>query len=209
MQLSPPPSLTFPRSNPPSARFDRPTIKLTPAQLRDELQRTARLISDANAAAERVLLRNASATATAATASSSGASDDAPTLRQRHGAGGSGGGAAGARAHSLSSARRAASVSGGGGLDASGTDGRRRWFRPGCGWFNAGTLAVAGEEGYTTVIGTVWPWDTHMKIPVVNALFCWLKAYPGAVVVLHDRCGWEGVLGFCCGQSRVVWQCCW
>jgi peptidoglycan/xylan/chitin deacetylase (PgdA/CDA1 family) len=65
---------------------------------------------------------------------------------------------------------------------------RRLWFRPGNGFFSADTLAAAREAGHATVLGTVWPWDTLCPVPLANALFCWLKAYSGAVIVLHDRC---------------------
>jgi hypothetical protein len=62
---------------------------------------------------------------------------------------------------------------------------------------------TAQKLGYHTVLGSVWPWDVYCKWPLLNALYICAKAYPGAVVVLHDRyagrfvCFWEkgGVCG--------------
>lgn len=48
-------------------------------------------------------------------------------------------------------------------------------------------LALAKKHGYTTVLGSVWPWDTVLKWPLLNALYVWSKVYPGAIIVLHDR----------------------
>jgi hypothetical protein len=64
---------------------------------------------------------------------------------------------------------------------------RRRWFRPGHGWFNHGVLAAAKDAGHTVVLGSIWPWDTHVSCAYLNALYCWLKAYSGAIIVLHDK----------------------
>jgi hypothetical protein len=46
---------------------------------------------------------------------------------------------------------------------------------------------TAQKLGYHTVLGSVWPWDVYSKWPLLNALYICAKAYPGAVVVLHDR----------------------
>jgi peptidoglycan/xylan/chitin deacetylase (PgdA/CDA1 family) len=72
---------------------------------------------------------------------------------------------------------------------------RRRWFRPGRGWLSGGLLAVARRTGHTVVLGTVWPWDTVSRCAYLNALYVWLKAYTGAVIVLHDKWVASGALG--------------
>ncbi|WIA12957.1 hypothetical protein OEZ85_006572 [Tetradesmus obliquus] len=65
----------------------------------------------------------------------------------------------------------------------------RRWFRPAGGWVTPGMVEAAERLGYTTVLGSVFPWDT-VKVPLqplVHALYIWSKVYSGAVIVLHDR----------------------
>lgn len=37
------------------------------------------------------------------------------------------------------------------------------------------------------VLGSVWPWDTFINFPLLNALYILCKAYCGAIIVLHDR----------------------
>jgi hypothetical protein len=138
-------------------RYDRPTIKLAPDQLKKEISQVAALI------------RAAEADAAATAASAHGADAAAPKA------------AAAAAAPQL------------------------RWFRPGCGWFDAAVLAEAEQAGCTTVLGTVFPYDTHSKVPVINALYCWLKAYCGAIIVLHDGNTWVAVAhGSRAGRSHVA-----
>jgi hypothetical protein len=51
-------------------------------------------------------------------------------------------------------------------------------------------VEAAERLGYTTVLGSVFAWDTW-KVPfqpLVNALYIWSKVYSGAVIVLHDGC---------------------
>jgi peptidoglycan/xylan/chitin deacetylase (PgdA/CDA1 family) len=65
----------------------------------------------------------------------------------------------------------------------------RKWFRPGGGWVTPAMVEAAERLSYTTVLGSVFPWDT-VKVPLqplVNALYIWSKVYSGAVIVLHDR----------------------
>lgn len=62
-----------------------------------------------------------------------------------------------------------------------------RWFRPGHGLWTTEMLAVAHKAGYRTALGSIWPYDTHIHFPLLNALYIWCKVHSGAVVVLHDR----------------------
>lgn len=64
---------------------------------------------------------------------------------------------------------------------------QRRWFRPGHGFWTAEMVAVARQAGYSTVLGSIWPYDTFIQLPLLNAVHIWLKVYTGAVIVLHDR----------------------
>lgn len=67
---------------------------------------------------------------------------------------------------------------------------RCRWFRPSGGWLGNEMVEAAQKLGYTTVLGSVFPWDT-VKLPrhqaLVHAVYIWSKAYSGAVIVLHNR----------------------
>jgi hypothetical protein len=55
--------------------------------------------------------------------------------------------------------------------------------------------------------GSVWPWDTYISWPLLNAIYIWSKVYSGAVIVLHDRLGsaWkqEMLLGKYSSSNRV------
>lgn len=93
---------------------------------------------------------------------------------------------------------------------------RTKWFRPGWGWFTPEVVDTAQKLGYHVVLGSVWPWDVYCKWPLLNALYIATKVYPGAVVVLHDRCACLHT--WCWQESRVSatdgpafmavnWQC--
>jgi hypothetical protein len=49
-------------------------------------------------------------------------------------------------------------------------------------------VEAAQQLGYQTVLGSVFPWDTHCKWPLLNALYIISKVYCGSIIVLHDRC---------------------
>ena len=92
-------------------------------------------------------------------------------IREAGGSGGAGG--AGAGSGSSGGARRRQQ--------------QRLWFRPGRGRITRAMVRAADEAGYATVLGSVWPCDTLVRLPLLNALFCWARAYHGAIIVLNDR----------------------
>ncbi len=62
----------------------------------------------------------------------------------------------------------------------------RPWFRPPYGDFDSGTLAAAGEAGYTRVImwsGTVADSDLRTEPYLLNAIRYWAK--PGRIILMH------------------------
>ena len=62
-----------------------------------------------------------------------------------------------------------------------------RWFRPGVGWCTLEMQKVAWQNGYKTVLGSVWPYDT---ISWVNSQFTTKfieeNISPGSIIILHD-----------------------
>ncbi|KAF8067289.1 RRP45A [Scenedesmus sp. PABB004] len=90
------------------------------------------------------------------------------------------------------SAARGAALAANGGADGSdqaprGGAPRRRWFRPVGGLVTPPMVDALAAAGHTTVLGSVFPWDTVVSSPLANALYVLAKAYCGAVIVLHDR----------------------
>lgn len=62
----------------------------------------------------------------------------------------------------------------------------RPYFRPPYGAFDDGTLAAAGERGYTSVVmwnGTVADSNLRSKAYILNAIRHWAR--PGAIILLH------------------------
>lgn len=61
-----------------------------------------------------------------------------------------------------------------------------RWFRPGSGWFTPWMLRNLDSRGYRCVLGSLYPHDTKLRwVPGIQ----WLlrrRAFPGAIIVLHD-----------------------
>jgi peptidoglycan/xylan/chitin deacetylase (PgdA/CDA1 family) len=60
------------------------------------------------------------------------------------------------------------------------------WFRPGSGWYNEGMLAVVDKHGYSTALGSVYPFDPQLGSAWFTANYVLWKIHPGAIIVLHD-----------------------
>ncbi|MEJ2010674.1 MAG: polysaccharide deacetylase family protein [Anaerolineales bacterium] len=60
------------------------------------------------------------------------------------------------------------------------------WFRPGSGWYNKSMLSILSQYGYHTVLGSIYPWDAHLPSSRFAARYILRRAFPGAVIVLHD-----------------------
>lgn len=61
-----------------------------------------------------------------------------------------------------------------------------RWFRPGHGWYDAEMVATAGRYGYSTVLGSVYPFDAQIPSAWFAERYILAHVHPGAIIVLHD-----------------------
>jgi peptidoglycan-N-acetylglucosamine deacetylase len=64
--------------------------------------------------------------------------------------------------------------------------GGSRVFRPGSGWYNDEMVEFAAGRGYRTVLGSVYPFDTHLPWTGFSSWYVLETVTPGAIVVLHD-----------------------
>ncbi|MEL7086320.1 MAG: polysaccharide deacetylase family protein [Cyanobacteria bacterium P01_A01_bin.3] len=69
---------------------------------------------------------------------------------------------------------------------ASGTE-SLQWYRPGQGVFVPDMLDVVEQQGYRSVLGSVFPYDTLLGSPEFSANFILNRIQPGSIIVLHDR----------------------
>jgi peptidoglycan/xylan/chitin deacetylase (PgdA/CDA1 family) len=63
---------------------------------------------------------------------------------------------------------------------------RPTWMRPGSGWYDETTLAVARAAGYRLALGSIYPYDAEIPSVGFAAWRILRSARPGSVVVLHD-----------------------
>lgn len=63
----------------------------------------------------------------------------------------------------------------------------QNWFRPGSGWYSHRMLTATQEYGYTTVMGSVFPFDTYYHAPKFASWYILTHIHPGAIIVLHDH----------------------
>jgi peptidoglycan-N-acetylglucosamine deacetylase len=61
-----------------------------------------------------------------------------------------------------------------------------RWFRPGAGWYDARMLGTLETHGYRCALGSVYPFDPHIRWSWFSRRFILANAQPGSVVILHD-----------------------
>jgi peptidoglycan/xylan/chitin deacetylase (PgdA/CDA1 family) len=64
--------------------------------------------------------------------------------------------------------------------------GEIKWFRPGSGLYSREMLNITEQAGYKTVLGSIYPFDSHIPSPWFASRFILSQAKPGAVIVLHD-----------------------
>lgn len=60
------------------------------------------------------------------------------------------------------------------------------WFRPGMGWYNSFMLQVIESQGYQLVVGSLFPYDTHLPSVQFAEWFVLNNLDPGDILVLHD-----------------------
>lgn len=61
-----------------------------------------------------------------------------------------------------------------------------RWFRPGSGWYDDEMLSTVGRYGYSTVLGSVYPYDAQIPSAWFAERYILANVRPGAIIVLHD-----------------------
>lgn len=61
-----------------------------------------------------------------------------------------------------------------------------KWLRPGMGFYNAEMVATAERNGYQLVLGSNFPYDTHLPFPRFASAFIVNTVQPGDIIVLHD-----------------------
>jgi len=62
-----------------------------------------------------------------------------------------------------------------------------RWFRPGSGWYNREMLQALERYQYRLALGSIYPFDSHIPSSWFASRYIVWRAYPGAVIVLHDH----------------------
>ncbi|NEP63241.1 MAG: polysaccharide deacetylase family protein, partial [Symploca sp. SIO2G7] len=60
------------------------------------------------------------------------------------------------------------------------------WFRPGMGWYNNRMLNIIEDRGYQLVLGSLYPYDTHLSSVQFAEWFVLNNLDPGDILVLHD-----------------------
>jgi peptidoglycan/xylan/chitin deacetylase (PgdA/CDA1 family) len=61
-----------------------------------------------------------------------------------------------------------------------------QWFRPGSGWFNAGMLSIIQKHQHRTVLGSIFPYDSHLPWSWFSTRYILWKIQPGSIIILHD-----------------------
>jgi peptidoglycan/xylan/chitin deacetylase (PgdA/CDA1 family) len=64
-----------------------------------------------------------------------------------------------------------------------------RWLRPGSGWYTGAMLDAVERAGYRCALGSVYPYDAHVRAPRLAAAYLLANVRPGAVIVLHEGGG--------------------
>ena len=64
------------------------------------------------------------------------------------------------------------------------------WMRPASGWYRPSMVAIANKRGYQVALGCIFPFDTFLVSSDFAADFILSKAFPGAIIVMHDTGTW-------------------
>ena len=66
------------------------------------------------------------------------------------------------------------------------SDSQLKWLRPGMGFYTTKMVEVAQRYGYQLVLGSTFPYDTHIHSSRFAGEFILRTVQPGDIVVLHD-----------------------
>ncbi|BBD63597.1 polysaccharide deacetylase (plasmid) [Nostoc sp. HK-01] len=61
------------------------------------------------------------------------------------------------------------------------------WLRPASGLYNHMMIKIAQKYGYSVVLGSIFPLDTHIHSSWFASNHILLNASPGSVIILHDN----------------------
>jgi peptidoglycan/xylan/chitin deacetylase (PgdA/CDA1 family) len=64
--------------------------------------------------------------------------------------------------------------------------GEVRWFRPGSGWYNQAMISSLEKYQYRLVLGSIYPFDSHIPSSWFASRYIVWRADPGDVIILHD-----------------------
>ena len=62
-----------------------------------------------------------------------------------------------------------------------------RWLRPASGWHNTAMVKIAATHSYQVVLGSIFPFDTHISSAWFSSKHILANASPGSIIVLHDN----------------------
>jgi peptidoglycan/xylan/chitin deacetylase (PgdA/CDA1 family) len=63
---------------------------------------------------------------------------------------------------------------------------KAEWMRPASGCYNKEMLKVAKNYNYRVALGSVYPYDTHIKLSWFSINHILFNVRPGSIIVLHD-----------------------
>ena len=61
-----------------------------------------------------------------------------------------------------------------------------RWLRPGSAWYNDQMLSTIDRLGYRCALGSVYPYDPHVRSARIASAYILANVEPGAIIVLHE-----------------------
>ena len=61
-----------------------------------------------------------------------------------------------------------------------------RWLRPGSAWYDDEMLSTIDRLGYRCALGSVYPFDSHVRSVRIASAYILANIRPGAVIVLHE-----------------------
>jgi len=64
---------------------------------------------------------------------------------------------------------------------------KNKYFRPGAGLFNDKMIEILKKHNYTIMLGNIFPYDPHIKSPIINTWYIKRKLQYGSIIILHDR----------------------
>ncbi|KAK3694956.1 carbohydrate esterase family 4 protein [Podospora appendiculata] len=67
---------------------------------------------------------------------------------------------------------------------------KRRYYRPGSGFFSDRMRALVRRLGYRIVLGSIYPHDAQVGYAWVNARHILSMLSPGGIIICHDRRSW-------------------